>query len=83
MTTVISCQRIEDIIAKGGDPKSLPADAILTPSAKDALARSTRIARRSSAGGSRGCRRARKAAQFEKLESRTGSLLQLSLLPRT
>ena len=37
MPAVITAKEIEAIIAKGGDPKSLPADAILTPSAKDAL----------------------------------------------
>ena len=37
MPAVITAKEIEDIIAKGGDPKSLPSDAILTPSAKDAL----------------------------------------------
>ena len=37
MSTVITAKEVEDVIAKGGDPKSLPADAILTPSAKDAI----------------------------------------------
>jgi L-fuculose-phosphate aldolase len=37
MPAVITAREVEDIIAKGGDPKSLPADAILTPSAKDAI----------------------------------------------
>jgi L-fuculose-phosphate aldolase len=37
MKTVISAKDIEELIAQGGDVKSLPADAILTPSAKDAL----------------------------------------------
>jgi len=37
MPPVITAREVEDLIAKGGDPKSLPADAILTPSAKDAL----------------------------------------------
>ena len=37
MPAVITAKEVEDIIAKGGDPKSLPSDAILTPSAKDAL----------------------------------------------
>lgn len=37
MSTVISAKDIEDLLAKGGDAKSLPADAILTPSAKDLL----------------------------------------------
>ena len=37
MPAVITAKEIEDIIAKGGDPKNLPADAVLTPSAKDAL----------------------------------------------
>ncbi|MBI3879843.1 MAG: class II aldolase/adducin family protein [Verrucomicrobia bacterium] len=53
MSTVLTAKDIETIIAKGGDPKSLPADAILTPSAKDAL-RDYANARRSpaSAGAS-------------------------------
>jgi len=37
MPAVITAKEVEDLIAKGGDPKSLPADAILTPSAKDAI----------------------------------------------
>jgi len=37
MSTVISAKDIENILAKGGDVKNLPADAILTPSAKDLL----------------------------------------------
>jgi L-fuculose-phosphate aldolase len=37
MPAVITAKEVEDIIANGGDPKSLPSDAILTPSAKDAL----------------------------------------------
>jgi len=37
MSTVISAKDIENILAKGGDVKNLPADAILTPSAKDML----------------------------------------------
>jgi L-fuculose-phosphate aldolase len=37
MKTVISAKDIEELIAQGGDPKSLPADAIFTPSAKDLL----------------------------------------------
>ena len=37
MPAVITAKEVEDIIAKGGDPKNLPSDAILTPSAKDAL----------------------------------------------
>ena len=37
MPAVITAREVEDIIAKGGDPKSLPTDAILTPSAKDAI----------------------------------------------
>jgi L-fuculose-phosphate aldolase len=37
MPAVITAREVEDIIAKGGDLKSLPADAILTPSAKDAI----------------------------------------------
>jgi L-fuculose-phosphate aldolase len=37
MSTVISAKDIEDLLAKGGDVKNLPTDAILTPSAKDLL----------------------------------------------
>jgi len=37
MSTVISAKDVENILARGGDVKSLPADAILTPSAKDLL----------------------------------------------
>jgi L-fuculose-phosphate aldolase len=37
MPAVITAREVEEIIAKGGDPKSLPNDAILTPSAKDAI----------------------------------------------
>jgi L-fuculose-phosphate aldolase len=49
MPAVITAKEVEDIIAKGGDPKSLPADAILTPSAKDAI-RDHANARRGTAG---------------------------------
>ncbi len=37
MSTVISAKDIENIVARGGDVTKLPADAILTPSAKDLL----------------------------------------------
>jgi len=37
MKTLISAKDIEDLLRRGGDPKSLPADAILTPSARDRL----------------------------------------------
>lgn len=37
MPTVITAKEVEDLIARGGDPSTLPADAILTPSARDAL----------------------------------------------
>ncbi len=37
MSTVITAKEIESIIVKGGDPRSLPSGAVLTPSAKDAL----------------------------------------------
>ncbi len=50
MPAVITAKEVEDIIAKGGDPKSLPTDAILTPSAKDAL-HDYNYARRGSANG--------------------------------
>ena len=51
MPAVITAKEIEDIIAKGGDPKNLPADAILTPSAKDALRDYARARRIPSSGG--------------------------------
>jgi L-fuculose-phosphate aldolase len=53
MPAVITAKEIEDIIAKGGDPKNLPADAVLTPSAKDAL-RDYANARRGAANASGG-----------------------------
>jgi L-fuculose-phosphate aldolase len=37
MSTVFTAKDIEDIIAKGGDPHAAARDAILTPSARDAL----------------------------------------------
>lgn len=37
MATVITAKDIEAVIAAGRDPSVLPADALLTPSAKDAL----------------------------------------------
>jgi L-fuculose-phosphate aldolase len=37
MPAVITAREVGELIAKGGDPKSLPTDAILTPSAKDAI----------------------------------------------
>jgi L-fuculose-phosphate aldolase len=37
MPAVITAREIEEMLARGEDLKSLPADAILTPSAKDAL----------------------------------------------
>lgn len=37
MSTVFTARDIEDLIAKGGDLKNLPADAVLTPSARDAI----------------------------------------------
>ena len=51
MPAVITAKEVEDLIAKGGDPKSLSADAILTPSAKDAI-RDYNHARRGPASGS-------------------------------
>jgi L-fuculose-phosphate aldolase len=53
MPSVITAKEIEEVIAKGGDLKSLPADAILTPSAKDAI-RDHANSRRSSASASTG-----------------------------
>ena len=49
MPAVITAREVEDIIAKGGDLKSLPSDALLTPSAKDAI-RDHAKSRRSSTG---------------------------------
>jgi L-fuculose-phosphate aldolase len=49
MPAVITAKEVEDIIAKGGDVKSIPTDAVLTPSAKDAL-RDYASARRGSSG---------------------------------
>lgn len=49
MPAVITAREVEDLIAKGGDVKNLPADAILTPSAKDAI-RDHANSRRGSAG---------------------------------
>jgi L-fuculose-phosphate aldolase len=37
MKNVISARDIEDLLQKGGDVRSLPSDAILTPSARDIL----------------------------------------------
>src|SRR2546426_1114063 len=37
MRTVISAKDVDELLCKGGDPKGLPADAILTPSARDRL----------------------------------------------
>jgi L-fuculose-phosphate aldolase len=37
MPIVITAKEVQDLIARGGDPRSLPADAILTPSARDVL----------------------------------------------
>src|SRR4051812_33491238 len=37
MKTVISARDIESLLSNGGNVSSLPADAILTPSAKDLL----------------------------------------------
>ena len=53
MPAVITAKEVEDLIAKGGDPKSLSADAILTPSAKDAI-RDYNHARRGSANAAGG-----------------------------
>ena len=48
MPAVITAKEVEELIAKGGDLKSIPTDAILTPSAKDAI-RDHGYARRGSA----------------------------------
>src|SRR5437773_10870106 len=37
MKTLISAKDIEELLRRGGDPKSLPSDALLTPSARDRL----------------------------------------------
>ncbi len=37
MKNVISARDIEELLRRGGDIKTLPADAILTPSARDIL----------------------------------------------
>lgn len=37
MKTVISAKDVEELFRSGADPRSLPADAILTPSARDLL----------------------------------------------
>jgi L-fuculose-phosphate aldolase len=37
MKSVISLRDVEDLVRKGGDARSLPADALLTPSARDYL----------------------------------------------
>jgi L-fuculose-phosphate aldolase len=37
MKSVVSAKDIEELLRSGGDPKSLPADAIFTPSARDLL----------------------------------------------
>src|ERR1051325_30481 len=37
MKTVISAKDIEDLPRRGGDVRSLPADAVYTPSARDLL----------------------------------------------
>ncbi|HTI98359.1 MAG TPA: class II aldolase/adducin family protein [Dongiaceae bacterium] len=49
MSTVISAKDIEDLLARGGDVKSLPGDAIYTPSARDALRDLTRHSRNGAA----------------------------------
>src|SRR5579864_4753805 len=37
MKTVISARDIEDLLRNGGEIKSLPSDALITPSARDML----------------------------------------------
>src|SRR5881396_255512 len=37
MKTVISAKDIEDVLRRGGELESLPADAVYTPSARDLL----------------------------------------------
>ncbi len=58
MATIITARDLEELLNSGGDPASLPADALLTPSAKDVLrefqAKSTgRIAAGSGGAGDR------------------------------
>jgi L-fuculose-phosphate aldolase len=52
MPAVITAKEIEEIVAKGGDVKSIPSDAVLTPSARDAIRDLQR--RNGSGGGSAG-----------------------------
>jgi L-fuculose-phosphate aldolase len=51
MPAVITAKEIEELFAKGGNPSSLPSDAILTPSAKDALRDLTQSAGRAGSLG--------------------------------
>ncbi len=57
MKKIISAKDIEDIIAKGGDVKKLPAGAVITPSARD-LIRSLEsgTAKSAAKGGAKGAR---------------------------
>src|SRR5213594_1605807 len=50
MKTVISAKDIEDMLRRGGDWQSLPADAVYTPSARDLLGDLQRAAGARSAG---------------------------------
>jgi L-fuculose-phosphate aldolase len=50
MKTVISARDIEDLLRRGGDWQSLPADAVYTPSARDLLGDLQRAAGARSAG---------------------------------
>jgi L-fuculose-phosphate aldolase len=51
MATVITAKDIQELLSAGGDPGSLPADALLTPSAKDALREAKAGRGRGSAAG--------------------------------
>jgi L-fuculose-phosphate aldolase len=51
MSTVITAKEVAELIARGGDLQSFPSDAILTPSAKDAIRDHTGHRRPADAGG--------------------------------
>ena len=56
MKTIISARDVEELLRHGGDLKSLPVDAILTPSARDLLRETEHNgARRDSATTDRAC----------------------------
>jgi L-fuculose-phosphate aldolase len=51
MKTVISAKDIEDVLRQGGDWKSLPSDAVYTPSARDLLRELEKSGARKTSGG--------------------------------